>query len=142
MDADKIFGLFTGNYSAGETSDEISLDNYEEHPIYWVGMFKKLIHNHKVFDIKIKNFIQKVTPEEEQYDVEVAGEFVTYNRAWYWVSKIDITHKQHQDAVIYYVDEYLETYLKFSISYWEEFEEYERCAHLKKIYDFCMKSSN
>jgi hypothetical protein len=144
MDANKIFGLFSGEYSSEEPhqGEEISLDNFEEHPIYWVGMFKKLIHNHKVFNIKIQEFVSKVKKEIEQYNVEVAGEYVTYNRAWYYIQNIDITNIKHQDALIYYMDEYLETYLKFSISFWEELEEYEKCAHLKKIHDFCMKLSN
>jgi len=68
-------------------------------------------------------------------DVEQAGEFVVYNRAWFWISKINPSDVKHQDAIIHYTDEFLETYLKFTISYFQEFEEYEKCAHLKKILD-------
>ena len=139
MDPNKIFGLFTGNYSSEAPSEEdvLTLDNYTKHPLYWVGMFKKLIHNHRVFNKKIAGFVSKMEEELNTYDVEIAGEFVVYNRAWFWISKIDITQDKHQYAVDYYNDDYLKTYLQFSISYWEEYEEYEKCAHLKKIWDFC-----
>ena len=139
MDPNKIFGLFTGNYSSEVPSEGevLTLDNYTEHPLYWVGMFKKLIHNHRVFNKKIAGFVSKMEEELNTYDVEIAGEFVVYNRAWFWISKIDITQDKHQYAVDYYNDDYLKTYLQFSISYWEEYEEYEKCAHLKKIWDFC-----
>ncbi len=86
-------------------------------------------------------YIAQMEEELNTYDVETAGEFVTYNRAWYWISKIDITQDKHQYAINHYNDEHLKTHLQFSISFWEEYEEYEKCAHLKKIWDLCMKSS-
>lgn len=139
MDPNKIFGLFTGDYSSEEPSNNevLTLENYTKHPLYWVGMFKKLIHNHRVFSEKITGFASKMEEELNTYDVEIAGEFVVYNRAWFWISKIDITQDKHQYAVDYYNDDYLKTYLQFSISYWEDYEEYEKCAQLKKIWDFC-----
>ena len=142
MDANKIFGLFTGNYSSEEPEVEkkLTFEELENTPIYWVGMYKKLIHNHQNFNRKIAGFLAEVDEELNVYDVETAGEFVVYNRAWYWISKLDITNIIHQDAVEYYNDDYLITYLKFSISYWEEIEAYEKCAHLKSILDFCKES--
>ena len=82
MDANKIFGLFTGDYSSEQPSERetITLENYTEHPLYWVGMFKKLIANHRNFNQKIAGFIAKMEEELNTYDVETAGEFVTYNR--------------------------------------------------------------
>ena len=144
MDPNKIFGLFTGQYSSEMPEDGgiVLIDDITKLPVYWVGMFKKLIHNHRNFNRKVAGFLSKMDEELNVYDVETAGEFVVYNRAWFWISKIDITQDKHAKAVIQYADEYLTTYLQFSISYWEEFEEYEKCAHLKKIYDFCMKSLN
>lgn len=144
MDANKIFGLFNGAEpeslrEKAQAADQL-LD-YKEHPMFWVGMFKKLIANHSNFNKKIAGFIAQMEEELNTYDVETAGEFVTYNRAWYWISKIDITQDKHQYAVNHYNDDHLQTYLQFSISFWEEYEEYEKCAHLKKIWDWCMKSS-
>ena len=143
MDPNKIFGLFTGNYSSEEPPqlDVVTIEDLQKLPVYWVGMFKKLLTNHRNFNKKMAGFLAEMDSELDVYDVETAGEFVVYNRAWFWISKIDITQVKHQDALIQYTDEYLTTYLQFSISYWEEFEEYEKCAFLKKVYDFCMKSS-
>ena len=138
MDANKIFGLFNEeeNNSLPEKAKAIdaALD-LKEHPLFWVGMFKKLIHNHKNFNHQILGFFSKMDEELDLYDVEQAGEFVTYNRAWHWISKVDIQDRKCQDAIIHYTDEFLETYLKFTISYFQEFEEYEKCAHLKNILD-------
>ena len=141
MDADKIFGLFDGEEPESLMEKAKMVDvllNYKEHPMFWVGMFKKLIHNHKVFNHKVMDFFTDMDEELDIYDVETAGEFVVYNRAWFWISKIDILDRICQESLVHYTDEYLKTYLKFSISYWEETEEYEKCAHLKSILDFIL----
>jgi hypothetical protein len=104
--------------------------------MFWVGMFKKLIYNHKVFNAKILKSFKDLDSELDMNDVENAGEFIMYNRAWYWVNKIDIKEPIHQNALTHYADEILLTYTKVVILYFQELEEYEKCAHLKKIQDF------
>jgi len=142
MDADKIFGLFNNEEPESLKDKAEAIDvllNYKDHPMFWVGMFKKLIHNHKVFNTKVMDFFTRLENEElDLYDVEIAGEFVVYSRAWFYISKIDISDRTCQESLVHYMDEYLETYLKFSISYWEETEEYEKCSHLKSILDFIL----
>lgn len=146
VDVNKIFGLFNGEEKNSSPEKAQSVDaalDFKEHPLFWVGMFKKLLHNHKVFNRKVISFFSKMDEELDLYDVEQAGEFVVYNRAWFWISKIDTQVSSHQDALLHYNnDEYLLTYVKFAISYFEEFEEYEKCAHLVKIQNFLKESSN
>lgn len=148
MDPNKIFGLFG---SADEnpkpdfnhkTDTSHLLESYREHPMFWVGMFKKLIHNHKNFNHKVLDFFSNMDEELNIYDVETAGEFVVYNRAWFWISKVDPQDRICQEAILHYTDEFLDTYLKFAIHYFQELEEYEKCAHLKKISDICEKFLN
>ena len=140
MDANKIFGLFTNNDNPNPPINDgggvETLVDFKEHTVFWVGMFRKLIHNHKEFNTQVLEFYSKMDEELDIYDVEVAGEFVVYNRAWFWISKLDIQTRMCQEALLHYADKHLVTYLKFSISYWEEYEEYEKCAHLKKLLDF------
>ena len=81
----------------------------------------------------IMGFFSKMDEELDLYDVEQAGEFVVYNRAWFWISKINTQDRICQEAILHYADDYLLTYVRFAISYFEDFEEYEKCAHLKKI---------
>ena len=145
VDADKIFGLFNGEEpdSLPEKAKMVdALLDFKEHPLFWVGMFKKLIHNHKTFNRKVMNFFSQMDEELDLYDVEQAGEFVVYNRAWFWISKIDTQVSSHQEALLHYADDYLLTYVKFAISYFEEFEEYEKCAQLVKIQNFLKELLN
>lgn len=139
MDVNKIFGLFNGedfNSLPEKVQVAEAAMDFKEHPLFWVGMFKKLIQNHKTYNRSIMNFFSKMDEELDLYDVENAGEFIVYNRAWFWISKIDPSDIKHQDSLIHYTDDLLLTYIKFSISYFQELEEYEKCAHLKKIQDF------
>jgi len=145
VDVNKIFGLFDGEEknSLPEKAKAIEAALYlKEHPLFWVGMFKKLIHNHKTFNKKVIAFFSKMDEELDLYDVEQAGEFVVYNRAWFWISKIDTQVSSHQEALLHYADEYLLTYVRFAISYFEEFEEYEKCAQLVKIQNFLKELLN
>jgi hypothetical protein len=145
VDADKIFGLFNGeepNSLPEKAKMADALLDFKEHPLFWVGMFKKLIHNHKTFNRKVMNFFSQMDEELDLYDVEQAGEFVVYNRAWFWISKIDIQISSHQDSLLHYADEYLLTYVRFAISYFEELEEYEKCAQLVKIQNFLKELLN
>jgi hypothetical protein len=139
VDVNKIFRLFNGEEfdSLPEKSQvvEAAID-FKEHPLFWVGMFKKLIQNHKVYNRSMINFFSKMDEDLDLYDVEDAGEFIVYNRAWFWISKIDIKESIHQNALTHYADEILLTYTKVVILYFQELEEYEKCAHLKKIQDF------
>jgi hypothetical protein len=112
------------------------LEDYKQHPMFWVGMFKKLIYNHKVFNAKVLNSFKDLDSELDMNDVENAGEFIVYNRAWYWINKIDIKEQLHQNALTHYADEILLTYTKVIILYFQELEEYEKCAHLKKVQNF------
>lgn len=139
VDKDKIFDLFD---SSGEGSKPLFdhendmshlLEDYKQHPLFWVGMFKKLIYNHKTFSKKVIQFFEKMNEELDLFDVENAGEFIAYNRAWYWIEKVNLSLEYHQDAIHFHSDEIFLSSVKFTISYFEESEEYEKCAHLKKI---------
>ena len=142
VNIDKIFGLFGGEdknpkHDSGSNQDmSYLLEDYKQHPMFWVGMFKKLIYNHKVFNAKVLNSFKDLDGELDMNDVENAGEFIMYNRAWYWINKINPKESLHQNALTHYADEILLTYTKVVILYFQELEEYEKCAHLKKIQDF------
>jgi hypothetical protein len=63
VNIDKIFNLFNGDEfdSLKEKAQaiDVSLD-YKNHPLFWVGMFKKLIQNHQVFNTQILKFFDQM----------------------------------------------------------------------------------
>jgi len=140
VDIKKIFGLFE---EPQENNKEVSreeynqlVDNYKKHPLYWVGMFKKLIYNHNLFNSQLLKFFEKLDEGLDQVDIDRAGEYVVFNKAWEYIKKINPEDKKHQEALYHFSDIHLKIALELAINYFQEQEEYEKCAHLKKNLEF------
>tara|TARA_R110002051_G_scaffold65139_8_gene118394 strand:- start:143 stop:565 length:423 start_codon:yes stop_codon:yes gene_type:complete len=136
VNLDHIFHLFSSNDDLQGIDNGKAFIDFKNTSTYWVGMYKKLILNHMNFNKKIIKFFQKSNKELDLGDVEEAGEYVTYNRAWSYIKKIDISKKEHLISINNYADEYLDTSLKLGINFFIETEEYEKCAHLQKILNY------
>ena len=135
INLDNIFHLFGPDDDFDGNNNGTTYMDFKNTSTYWVGMYKKLILNHISFNKKIMKFFQKSDKDLDLNDVKEAGEFVTYNKAWSYIRKIDLSNKEHMKSIKIYADEYLDTSLKLGISFFIETEQYERCAHLQKILD-------
>lgn len=134
INLDNIFSLFSANEELDGVNSEVQID-FSQTPIYWIGMYKKLVLNHINFNKKVLKFFKEANQELDVKDVKEAGEFVVYNRAWHYIQNVNIDNEEHIIAIKKYCDEYLDTALKLGISFFEQHEEYEKCALLKKILD-------
>tara|TARA_B110000444_G_scaffold192326_1_gene182214 strand:+ start:476 stop:895 length:420 start_codon:yes stop_codon:yes gene_type:complete len=135
MDLSKIFKLFN---ESEEIENELSEDTYidfKSTPLYWIGMYKKLVLNNSNFNKKIVQFFKESDEELDVGEMSEAGEFITYQRAWGYIKDINPEDEFHRKIIKKSSDEYLETALKLGILYFEEREIYENCALLKKILD-------
>jgi transcriptional regulator with PAS, ATPase and Fis domain len=139
MNIDKIFSLFEGDEpnSLREKAQQVDITlDYKNHPLFWVGMFKKLIQNHQTFNDQLLKFFDKLDEELSTVDVDKAGEFLVFNRAYEYIQKVDPDNLVTQEALFRFADIHLKVALELSINYFQEHEEYEKCAHLKKILQF------
>lgn len=132
IDVDNLFNLFPED-SAKEVDSKSTYIDFKNSPIYWLGMYKKLILNHINFNKKVIKFFKEANSDLDIDDMKEAGEFVVYNRAWFYVNKVNVEDKWHVEAIEQYSDEFLDTSLELGISYFQELEEYEKCAHLLKL---------
>ena len=139
MNIDKIFNLFNGDEpeSLREKAQQVDiLLDYKNHPLFWVGMFKKLIQNHQTFNDQLLKFFDKLDEGLDIVDIDRAGEFVVFNRAYDYIQKVDPDNLVCQEALYRFADIHLKISLELSINYFQEVEEYEKCAHLKKNLEF------
>ena len=138
---DNIFSLF-GLPEDGEQSKSLKkdLEDFKKSPYFKLGMFVKMVKNGLHFKRQIVSFFSKSEPELNINGLDDAGDFMMYNRAWFWISQCKIRSKIWKEALKEYNSEDLVMALKSSIQYFEELEEYERCAFLKKIQDFLEKA--
>jgi hypothetical protein len=133
IDKDKIFKLFVNGkeISGDKTEDEIK--DFMNGPYAKIGMFVKLIQNHEVFHKKLEKFLKKEQPNYNVESTKEASEFTVYNRAWSYIKDIDINGKEDLNAIINFEHKALLKVLSSSITFFEVYEEYEKCAHLHKI---------
>lgn len=139
MDFDHIFNLFN---SEGDDSDkilddgfkrEIEFDEFKTTPLYKLGMFEKMILNHDELVQSITRIFQNSNDPIDLPEVEEAGEFIAYTRAWEYIRECELNDICWVEGLLLRDSEYLLTAVKMAISYFEGLEEYEKCSFLKKI---------
>ena len=133
---DNIFDLFGPQDNLDGVDNSTTLMDFKITPSYWIGMYNKLILNHLNFNKQLLQFLKKTSNELDSNDMKEASEFITYNRAWSYIKKINIEDKNHIKSIKIYKDKHLTTSLQLSIDFFINTEQYERCAHLQKILNF------
>jgi hypothetical protein len=134
INPDNVFNLFSQSEDLEGVNEEVYID-YSDDPLYQLGMFKKTILNHINFNKKALQFLKDEHSDLDIEDIRTAGEFIVYNRAWRYIRGIDTDSDAFINTLKRYNDEFMDTSLKLGINFFEQEEEYERCALLKKILD-------
>jgi hypothetical protein len=89
--------------------------------------------NGNVFSKQVVKFFAKSDPALDLKGIDLAGEYMIYTRAWFWIEQVEFKKKEWKEAIKQYASDDFLTSIKLSINYFEGTEEYEKCAHLKKI---------
>jgi hypothetical protein len=130
MDVDKIFNSFNDE----EYQEKIK--ELRDTPQYWIGMFKKLIYNYNNgYSIFMSNLLSSMedTDDIDKEKVKQSVEYLTYNIAYSYIVKLDITDLSHLYYIILESDDTLLTSLNLCLKYFEDRELYEYCTVLKSI---------
>jgi hypothetical protein len=128
---EKIFNLFDNSNGIIDIHED-----FMDSPYAKIGMFNKIITNNKIFFQKLKFSLDKIKKEYNEENIEIYTQFVTFNRAFFYINQIDIENILHVDALKCYDQDKLSNNLDLSLLYFEVNEEYEKCAHLFKIKTF------
>ena len=133
INKDKIFSLFV---DGKEIKDEMAKEQLKElinGPFGRIGMFVKLIQNHKIFHLKLEKFLKKEQPNYNVESTKEASEFTVYNRAFNYIIDISLDDHNHVNAIINFDPKVFYESLGDAIQYFENGEEYEKCSHLFNI---------
>ena len=148
MDINKIFGAFNSSskddswgdsYGMAYTPSVRQID--ENHPRYFIKMFQKLIINYTGYSDKIIDFFGQADPDLDIREVKRAGENMLYGRAYNYLINIDIQDEYHVRILFEEANSKLEEAMQKTLSFFENEEEYEKCAILKRYLDFLNFSS-
>ncbi len=66
-------------------------------------------------------------------DIEKAGENLLFNRAWEYINKFNIEDEYSQEILVEKCTEKFIKAINSAMTYFENEEEYEKCAELVKI---------
>tara|TARA_B000000475_G_C15827814_1_gene378554 strand:+ start:213 stop:665 length:453 start_codon:yes stop_codon:yes gene_type:complete len=136
IDKDKMFSLFEQPEGKKDGKELVTFSNsLLEEPFTKIGMFTKLIINHNVFHQKLEKFLKAEKPDYDVQEARRASEFTVFNRAWHYISKIDLEDRNHLEAIMDFKSKPFLLSLDQSIEYFQgpDIEEYEKCARLLEI---------
>ena len=131
MDIDKIFNMFEPETKPAP--EELVLVDFKDHPYYWVGMFRKIMLNYDAFSKKFISMFREDGSQVDMNDVERAGEHFVYERAWEYISKLDISIPLHLNTLLQYKDPVLIKNLDRVLLYFQDSEEYEKCGFILEL---------
>ena len=143
MNKNKIFDLFDDSPEAKKQAREQknSLKEFKNSSYHKLGMFTKLIVNHFVFHSKLEKFLKKEEPNYNVESTKEASEYTVYYRAWHYIKGIDVNKNEDIDAIVNFNPLTFNKTLDGALNFFESYEEYEKCAVLKKYLDFLNFSS-
>jgi hypothetical protein len=108
-------------------------DDFKKSADFKIGMFKKLISQGVLFKKQVVKFLGNSNADLDIKGIDEAGDYMMFTRAYFWVEGFKFRSKEWKEALVKYSDEDLIKMIKLTISYFETSEEYEKCAHLRKI---------
>lgn len=129
MDINKVFNAFNDE----EYQNEIK--KVRDTPQYWIGMFKKLIHNYNNgYEFFMNNLLDSLEtgPDLDKNKVKESVEYLTYTMAYNYILKLDINDLTHLYYITLESDDMLLQSINHCLKYFESKELYERCAILKQ----------
>ena len=133
IDKDKIFGLFVEGKEITDEKTKSEIKEFMNGPFAKIGMFVKLIQNHHIFHQKLEKFLKKEQPNYNVESTKEASEFTVYNRAWSYIKNISLEDHDDVNAIINFDNKVFYKALDGAVTFFEQYEEYEKCAHLHKI---------
>jgi hypothetical protein len=133
INKDKIFQLFVDGKEISDDKTKSEIKDFMNGPFAKIGMFVKLIQNHHVFHLKLEKFLKKEQPNYNVESTKEASEFTVYNRAWSYIQNISLDNHDDVNAIINFDTKVFYKALDSAVNFFEQYEEYEKCAHLHTI---------
>ncbi len=133
IDKNKIFKLFIDGKEVVDNKTEDEIKDFMNGPYAKLGMFVKLIQNYEIFNKKLSKFLKQEQPNYNVESTKEASEYTVYYRAWSYIKDVSINKDEDIKAIISFDSKILYKVLDGALSFFEGYEEYEKCAHLHKI---------
>lgn len=135
LNYNKIFQIFSTDNMSGEVNTTTTYNELRDHPIYFLGMYKKMMNYKPLENEKILAFLDKQKLDINPDEMRNAGIRIAYDKAYVYLSEFNINDPYHLEHLEYYKNDDLIDTLNKGIYYFESTSEFEKCAFIKKILD-------
>ena len=142
VNKESIFKLFEENSEEKEyfKNESKKLEKVLNSSTFKIGMFTKLILNYHAFHSKLEKFLKKEEPTYNIESTKESSEFVVYNRAWFYLNQVDLSQKEDIYSILDFNPKLLNNTLESALLYFQNKEEYLKCAHIFKIQQILKES--
>ncbi len=124
MDLNKIFNVFN------KQEDYKELEDFKNSNTFKLRMFIKLIKEGENFKSHIVSFMGSSNKPLDIEEIDLAGEYIIYIRSFYWFEQIDLKGFNILDLRNIKIED-LNMCIFKSLKFYENIEEYEKCAKLR-----------
>jgi len=131
IDINNIFDLFKDDLSKNDKIDYTLID-FSDHPLLWINGFNKTMNNYLFFIGYISKTFKNI-PGVDDLDVNKAGSFLMHEKAWEFIKKVNIDDQYHLECIKMKSSKSFLSSIKASILFFQELEDFEKCAFLKQI---------
>ena len=140
MDKEKIFGLFDKHFDEGVNAE---VELYKKTFRFKIEMFIKIVIYGEKWKSTVVNIFSKADSDLNVEEIDEAGDFMLYTRAWFWIEQFDFNNDDcledlrsitHTDKDSFNGSDLFISLMR-DIKYFEKIEEFEKCAFLVKIRD-------
>jgi hypothetical protein len=141
MEINNIFNLFKDDVN-NSNIEEMSIIGYEneiqynDNIILRIKIFEKIIINHELYLDSLVKWLICVSPKLNENELKIAGKYFIYDRAWNFISSIDIINEKNILLIKRYKSNDLVKIIDNVIKYYEKLEDYEKCTFLHKFKNF------
>tara|TARA_R110001606_G_scaffold53608_1_gene132190 strand:- start:11994 stop:12416 length:423 start_codon:yes stop_codon:yes gene_type:complete len=138
MDINKLFQPFLDTPRI-EPEMESEMEDYKTSPKYKLKMFTKFTYSNHIFREKVIKFFISANPDMDPYELLIAGEYMAYNRSWFWISQFILDDLEWVEGLKQIENKELTHSLDLTIKYFEKHSEFEKCAFLVKIKNLALE---
>ena len=140
MDKEKIFGLFDKHFDEGVNAE---VELYKKTFRFKIEMFIKIVIYGEKWKSTVVNIFSKADSDLNVEEIDEAGDFMLYTRAWFWIEQFDFNNDDcledlrsitHTDKDSFNGSDLFISLMR-AIKYFEKIEEFEKCVFLVKIRD-------
>lgn len=130
LDSKKLFDIFDKYPIDGV---EENLNSYKNSFRFKIEMFVKIVIYGDQWKKQVISLFTKSTIGMDIEDINNAGEFMLYTRAWFWISQFDFDDEDCVKALNKLDHSSLLASIIRTIKYFEKTEEFEKCSFLVNI---------